>query len=217
MAEAACSFGATVTPVMAAVREHGTPLVDDPERTGDVEDLGIGEAAWLAATATHHTLWATGLVDTRRGQLVDVIQGRERPSCADGWPTRGRTGWTAWPRCRPGAPRKITDDDVEAVVVKTLEEKPVNATHWSTRDLAKKSGMSASSVGRIWRAFGLKPWRSDTFKLSEDPMFVEKVRDLVGVYLNPPDKAVVLCVDEKTGIQALDRTQPILPMRPGPG
>lgn len=116
---------------------------------------------------------------------------------------------------RPGAPRKITDEDVERVVVKTLEDKPADATHWSTRDLAKKTGMSPSSVGRIWRAFGLKPWLADTFKLSEDPMFVEKVRDVVGLYLNPPDKAVVLCVDEKTGIQALDRTQPILPMRPG--
>jgi len=116
---------------------------------------------------------------------------------------------------RPGAPRKITDDDVERVVVKTLEDKPANATHWSSRDLAKKVGMSPSSVGRIWRAFGLKPWMADTFKLSEDPQFVEKVRDVVGLYLNPPDKAVVLCVDEKTGIQALDRTQPILPMRPG--
>ena len=116
---------------------------------------------------------------------------------------------------RPGAPRKITDDDVERVVVKTLEDTPADATHWSSRDLAKKVGMSPSSVGRIWRAFGLKPWMADTFKLSEDPQFVEKVRDVVGLYLNPPDKAVVLCVDEKTGIQALDRTQPILPMRPG--
>jgi transposase len=116
---------------------------------------------------------------------------------------------------RPGAPRKISDADVEAVVVKTLEEKPPDATHWSTRDLAKQVGMSASSVGRIWRAFGLRPWMSDTFKLSEDPLFIDKVRDVVGLYLNPPDKAVVVCVDEKTGIQALDRTQPILPMRPG--
>ena len=116
---------------------------------------------------------------------------------------------------RPGAPRTITDDDVERVIVKTLEDKPVNATHWSTRDLAKQVGMSPASVGRIWQAFGLKPWQSDTFKLSEDPLFIDKVRDVVGLYLNPPDKAVVLCVDEKTGIQALDRTQPILPMRPG--
>jgi transposase len=116
---------------------------------------------------------------------------------------------------RPGAPRTISDDDVERVVVRTLEDKPTDATHWSTRDLAKKVGMSPSSVGRIWAAFGLKPWQSDTFKLSEDPQFIEKVRDVVGLYLNPPDKAVVLCVDEKTSIQALDRTQPILPMRPG--
>jgi transposase len=116
---------------------------------------------------------------------------------------------------RPGAPRTITDDDVERVIVRTLEDKPTNATHWSTRDLAAKVGMSASSVGRIWAAFGLKPWLTDTFKLSEDPQFVEKVRDVVGLYMNPPDHAVVLCVDEKTSIQALDRTQPSLPMRPG--
>lgn len=116
---------------------------------------------------------------------------------------------------RPGAPRKIGDADVEAVVVRTLEETPSDATHWSTRDLAARSGMSASSVGRIWKAFGLKPWLTDGFKLSSDPQFVDKVRDVVGVYMNPPEHAVVLCVDEKTSIQALDRTQPSLPMRPG--
>lgn len=116
---------------------------------------------------------------------------------------------------RPGAPRTISDAEVEEVIVRTLEDKPDDATHWSTRDLAKRVGMSASSVGRIWRAFGLKPWQTDTFKLSEDPQFIDKVRDVVGVYLNPPEKAVVVCVDEKTGIQALDRTQPSLPMRPG--
>ena len=116
---------------------------------------------------------------------------------------------------RPGAPRKISDADVEAVVVRTLEEAPTDATHWSTRDLAAKSGISASSVGRIWKAFGLKPWLTDGFKLSTDPQFVDKVRDVVGIYMNPPTHAVVLCVDEKTSIQALDRTQPSLPMRPG--
>jgi transposase len=116
---------------------------------------------------------------------------------------------------RPGAPRTITDEDVEAVVVRTLEDKPADATHWSTRDLAKRTGISPSSVGRIWHAFGLKPWLTDTFKLSEDPQFVDKVRDVVGLYMNPPVHAVVMCVDEKTSIQALDRTQPILPMRPG--
>jgi transposase len=116
---------------------------------------------------------------------------------------------------RPGAPRQITDAAVEEVVVRTLEEAPKDATHWSTRDLAKRVGMSPSSVGRIWQAFGLKPWLTDTFKLSDDPQFIDKVRDVVGIYMNPPEHAVVLCVDEKTGIQALDRTRPILPMRPG--
>jgi transposase len=116
---------------------------------------------------------------------------------------------------RPGAPRSITDDDVEAVIVRTLEDRPTDATHWSTRDLAAKTGISPSSVGRIWRAVGLKPWLTDTFKLSEDPQFVDKVRDVVGLYMNPPEHAVVMCVDEKTSIQALDRTQPSLPMRPG--
>ena len=116
---------------------------------------------------------------------------------------------------RPGAPRQITDAAVEEVVVRTLEETPPDATHWSTRDLARRVGMSPSSVGRIWQAFGLKPWLTDTFKLSDDPQFIDKVRDVVGIYLNPPEHAVVLCVDEKTGIQALDRTRPTLPMRPG--
>jgi len=116
---------------------------------------------------------------------------------------------------RPGAPRKWGDDDIEAVVVKTLTDKPKNATHWSTRDMAAETGMSQRTIARVWNAFGLKRWLADTFKLSEDPLFIEKVRDIVGLYLDPPTHAVVLCVDEKTGIQALDRTQPILPMRPG--
>jgi transposase len=116
---------------------------------------------------------------------------------------------------RLGVPRKFGDDDIEALVVKTLTEKPREATHWSTRDMAKATGMSQPTVARIWRAFGLKPWATDTFKLSEDPLFIEKVRDVVGIYMNPPEHAVVCCVDEKTGIQALDRAQPILPMGPG--
>jgi len=116
---------------------------------------------------------------------------------------------------RPGAPRTISDDNVEAVIVKTLEETPVDATHWSTRSMAKATGMSQSAVSRIWRAFGLKPHLVDTFKLSPDPLFVDKVRDIVGLYLNPPDGALVLCVDEKTQVQALDRTSPVLPLRPG--
>jgi transposase len=116
---------------------------------------------------------------------------------------------------RPGSPRKITDAHVEAVVVKTLEETPRDATHWSTRSMAKSAGLNQTAISRIWRAFGLKPHLVDTFKLSGDPQFIDKVRDVVGLYMNPPDHAVVLCVDEKTQIQALDRTQPIFPMLAG--
>ena len=116
---------------------------------------------------------------------------------------------------RSGAPRRISDDRVEAVVVKTLESTPRDATHWSVRSMAAATGMSKQAVHRIWRAFGLQPHRSETFKLSTDPQLIEKIRDIVGLYLNPPEHALVLCADEKSQIQALDRTQPILPMRPG--
>ena len=116
---------------------------------------------------------------------------------------------------RPGTPRRTTDADVERVVALTLETTPTDATHWSTRSMARRSGLSHSTINRIWRAFGLQPHRTETFKLSSDPLFIEKVRDIVGLYLNPPDRALVLCVDEKTQIQALDRTRPLLPMRPG--
>jgi len=116
---------------------------------------------------------------------------------------------------RPGAPRKIGDAKVEALIAKTLHEKPRNATHWDSRTMAKTMGMSQTSVVRIWHAFGLQPHRQETFKLSTDPLFIDKVRDIVGLYLDPPVKAIVLCVDEKSQIQALDRTQPILPMMPG--
>jgi transposase len=115
---------------------------------------------------------------------------------------------------RPGAPRTVTDADVERVVTATLETKPKAATHWSTRGMAKATGMSQSTVGRIWRAFELKPHQTDTFKLSTDPYFVEKVRDVVGLYMAPPECAIVLSVDEKSQVQALDRTQPVLPMTP---
>ena len=116
---------------------------------------------------------------------------------------------------RPGAPRKITDAEVERLITATLETKPRGATHWSTRSMAKATGMTQSAVSRIWRAFSLQPHRQETFKLSKDPLFVEKVRDIVGLYMSPPTRAVVLCVDEKSQIQALDRTQPLLPMVPG--
>jgi transposase len=116
---------------------------------------------------------------------------------------------------RPGAPRKITDEQVEKVVVATLERQPDDATHWSRASMAAESGLSRSTVGRIWKAFNLKPHQVDTFKLSNDPQFVDKVRDVVGLYLDPPEKALVLCVDEKSQIQALDRSAPMLPMMPG--
>ena len=117
---------------------------------------------------------------------------------------------------RPGQPRKVTDEIVEKVIVATLESTPDDgATQWSTRSMAAKVGLNQTAISRIWRTFGLKPHRIDDFKLSTDPQFVDKVRDIVGLYLNPPDAAVVLCVDEKTQVQALDRTAPVLPMLPG--
>jgi transposase len=116
---------------------------------------------------------------------------------------------------RPGAPRKITDAQVEAAVTRTLESVPTAATHWSTRSLSQQVGLSQSAIVRIWHSFGLQPHRSETFKLSTDPFLVEKVRDIVGLYLNPPEHAIVLSVDEKSQVQALNRTQPILPLRPG--
>ena len=120
-----------------------------------------------------------------------------------------------WDDPRPGRPASITAEQVEAVLVATLESTPRNATHWSRAKMAERSGLSKSSIGRIWRAFELKPHRADTFKLSNDPLFVEKVYDVVGLYINPPEAAVVLCVDEKSQIQALARSQPALPMMPG--
>ena len=116
---------------------------------------------------------------------------------------------------RPGAPRRITDEQVEAVIVATLEDTPPDATHWSRASMANRSGLSKSTVGRIWKAFRLKPHLTDAFKLSTDPQFIDKVRDVVGLYLDPPEHALVLCVDEKSQVQALDRSQPVLPMMPG--
>lgn len=142
-----------------------------------------------------------------RVHIQTVSKWRER-FCA-----RGVDGLLDEPR--PGQPRKITDAQVEAVLTRTLESKPADATHWSTRSLAEATGLNQTAISRIWRAFALQPHRSETFKLSRDPLFIEKVRDIVGLYLNPPARALVLCVDEKSQIQALERTAPLLPMRPG--
>jgi len=116
---------------------------------------------------------------------------------------------------RPGAPRKISDEQIEQVVIQTLESIPRGQTHWSTREMAKNTGLNRMAISRIWRALGLQPHRTESFKLSSDPLLIEKVRDIVGLYMNPPDHAMVICVDEKSQIQALDRTQPMLPLRPG--
>ena len=116
---------------------------------------------------------------------------------------------------RPGAPRQIGDEQIEQVVIQTLESTPRGQTHWSTREMAKNTGLSRMAISRIWRAFGLQPHRTESFKLSPDPLLIEKVRDIVGLYMNPPDHPLVICVDEKSQIQALDRTQPLLPLRPG--
>src|SRR5208283_5809237 len=116
---------------------------------------------------------------------------------------------------RVGAPRQITDRQIEDVLTKTLESMPAKSTHWSTRLMAEETGLSQNAIVRIWRAFGLQPHGVENFKFSKDPQFVEKVRDIVGLYLNPPDRAIVLCVDEKSQVQALNRTEPILPLAPG--
>jgi transposase len=155
---------------------------------------------------------ASGLTNTavaERRQVTKQMVGKWRSRFVE----QRLGGLLDEPRC--GAPRSVGDAEIEKVIVRTLESKPKDATHWSTRSMAQESGLSHMTIRRIWNAFGLEPHRTETFKLSTDPQFVEKVRDIVGLYLNPPDRAVVLCVDEKSQIQALDRSQPVLPMRPG--
>ena len=155
---------------------------------------------------------AEGLGNTQVAERLGVQR-----STVSKWRARfaadGLDGLTDEPR--PGRPRTVSDDQVEAVITRTLESTPANATHWSTRSLAAELGLSQSAVSRIWRAFGLQPHRQEAWKLSKDPLFIDKVRDVVGLYLNPPERAVVLCVDEKSQIQALDRTAPVFPMLPG--
>jgi transposase len=184
------------------------------------EDAGILEGyTQRRKTAQALALRARIVLGCAAGLSNKAVAARERvtPQTAGKWRRRfvehGPDGLLDEPR--PGVPRKIDDAKVESVIVQTLESQPPAATQWSTRSMARHSGISISSVGRIWRAFGLQPHRVETFKLSTDPLFVDKVRDIVGLYINPPDRALVLCVDEKSQIQALDRTQPLLPMRAG--
>ena len=169
-------------------------------------------AQWLAQRSRIVLVCSEGLSSSEVARRLSLTVGTVRK-----WRTRfvadRLDGLLDEPR--PGRPRTVSDDRVEAVITTTLESTPRDATHWSTRSLAAELGLTQSAVSRIWRAFGLQPHRQDSWKLSKDPLFVDKVKDVVGLYLNPPERAVVLCVDEKSQIQALDRTAPILPMMPG--
>jgi transposase len=193
-----------VAPVVELTDEERALLVAWTRRSTSANALAVRSRIVLAA--------ADGLGNTAVAAKVGVEVGTARK-----WRTRFLAdrleGLLDEPR--PGRPRQVGDEQVEAVIARTLETTPKDATHWSTRSLAAELGMSQSAVSRIWRAFGLAPHRQESWKLSKDPQFVDKVRDVVGLYLDPPEAAVVLCVDEKSQIQALDRTAPIFPMMPG--
>ena len=186
-------------------------LTDDERQTLERWAQRASSSQALALRCRIVLACAAGLSNVEVGQQLGV-----HVATVAKWRTRfaaGRLeGLSDEPR--PGVPRTITDTQVEQVIVKTLEQTPVDGTHWSTRSMARATGMSQTAVSRIWRAFGLKPHLVQTWKLSADPQFIDKVRDVVGLYLNPPQAAVVLCVDEKSGIQALDRTAPVLPLMP---
>lgn len=190
------------------------PLVLSAEQRTTLESW-----ARRRTTAQALALRARIVMHAADGVSNTVIARRERVTKATVGKWRGRfvrrglDGLLDEPR--PGAPRTIGDAEVEAVITKTLETTPHDATHWSTRSMAEAVGLSQSAISRIWRAFALQPHRVETFKLSKDPLFVDKVRDIVGLYVNPPARALVLCVDEKSQIQALDRSAPILPLQPG--
>jgi transposase len=185
----------------------------------DDERVQLDSFAHRSRTAPHLARRARIILACAEGHDNKVVAKRLRMSQVTVCKWRGRfirerlDGLYDEPR--PGAPRQIRDEQIEQVIVRTLEETPRGATHWSSRGMAKASGLGRTTVQHIWRAFGLQPHRSETFKLSNDPLLIEKVRDIVGLYMNPPEHAVVFCVDEKSQIQALDRTQPLLPMRPG--
>jgi transposase len=192
--------------------KQGVPLTDEQREALERWTRRATTAQALALRARVVLACAQGGSDTEIAERLGVYRGT-----VGKWRRRylqlGIDGLLDEPR--PGAPRKITDAAIERMIAKTLETKPRNATHWSTRSMAREATMSQSAISRIWRAFGLQPHRAETFKLSKDPLFIEKVRDIVGLYMDPPDRAMVLCVDEKSQIQALDRTMPLLPMRPG--
>ena len=193
-----------VAPAVGLTDEERAQLVAWSRRATSANALAVRSRIVLAA--------AEGMSTSAVARRLDVSVGTARR-----WRARfvgeGLDGLLDEPR--PGRPRTVADEQVEAVITRTLETTPKDATQWSTRSLAAELGMSQSAVSRIWRAFGLQPHRQDSWKLSRDPQFIDKVRDVVGLYLDPPEAAVVLCVDEKSQIQALDRTAPIFPMLPG--
>jgi transposase len=198
---------------MAGGRPKATLVVTDAERETLEQWARRPKTAQALAQRARIVLGcATGAPNTTVAQRLGVTM-----QTVGKWRARfvGRRLDGLLDEPRPGAPRRITDAQIEAVVTRTLETTPRDATHWSTRAMATKSGLSQTTISRIWRAFALQPHRTETFKLSQDPLFIDKVRDIVGLYLVPPDKALVLCVDEKSQIQALDRSQPLLPLRPG--
>ena len=190
------------------------PLVVSDEQRATLEGWSrrTKSANGLAQRARMVLLSGEGLSNLAVAERVGVT-----PQTVGKWRRRfleaGVSGLLDEPR--PGAPRTVSDEDVERVIVATLESTPPGATHWSTRSMAAHTGLSASTIRRIWSAFSLQPHRTETFKLSKDPLFIDKVRDVVGLYLDPPERALVLCVDEKSQIQALDRSAPVLPMLPG--
>jgi transposase len=185
----------------------------------DDERVRLDSLAHRARTAPHLARRARIILTCAEGHNNNVVAKRLRMSPVTVCKWRGRFVRKrldgVYDEPRPGTPRQISDDQIEQVIVRTLEETPRGATQWSSRGMAKASGLGRTTIQQIWRAFGLQPHRSETFKLSNDPLLIEKVRDIVGLYMHPPEHAVLFCVDEKSQIQALDRTQPLLPMRPG--
>jgi transposase len=195
--------GRPLKPLVLSEEQRAT-LQSWVRRRNSAQALAQRARIVLACAQGHNN---TAVADLENCSLPTVGKWRER------FLARGVDGLLDEPR--PGQPRKITDAKIEEVITRTLESQPKAATHWSTRAMAKASGLNQTAISRIWRAFALQPHRTESFKLSRDPLFIDKVRDIVGLYMNPPERALVLCVDEKSQIQALERTAPLLPLRPG--
>jgi transposase len=188
-------------------------ILTDEERSVLESWTARRKTAQALALRARIVLGAAGQLTNREIAAVEGVSARTVTKWRNRFAVKRLEGLLDEPR--PGRPRTITDEQVDGVIIRTLETKPKDATHWSTRSMARETGLTADAVMRIWHAFGLQPHRQETWKLSTDPQFIEKVHDICGLYLNPPERAVVLAVDEKSQIQALDRTAPTLPMLPG--